>query len=200
MIGQAAGGVFVTPVVTDQHGVRQVSVAAIIPGRGQIRSGTVVVTLSVDALIQAGLARIGSSGASVELVDGAGARLAAGGEPFPGNTASGDGATTSIIAAATVPVPTRVGYPAWFVVARQPVTPSAQAPVLLLVLLGVVMVLGGACVAGVWIVIRHVRRFAASSQQLAVRYEEVASQALVDVITGLGNQRGFQDECERQLE
>jgi diguanylate cyclase (GGDEF)-like protein len=39
-----------------------------------------------------------------------------------------------------------------------------------------------------------------SRRELAERYEAVAAQAYVDVITGLGNQRGFQDECERQLE
>ena len=198
VIAKAPGGLFITPVTADGDGIRRISIAAVITPAGSAKGGIVVVTLSIDALLRAALASDGTPGATLELVDESGTQLAAGKTVPAGSSAGARG--TSIVATATRPVGLPSGFPTWMVVARLPIPTTAPAPFPLPALVAAVLVLAVACLLGVAISLRHTRRVSVSRRELAERYEEVATQAFVDVITGLGNQRAFHDECERQLE
>ena len=95
-------------------------------------------------------------------------------------------------------------FPAWQLrVGRvdPPFTPAQSASPLALVLpLGILI---GLFVAGLWgvtQVLRPAHELSELRVELERLYQEAVVHAYVDVLTGLGNQRAFQDEFDRQLE
>ena len=55
-------------------------------------------------------------------------------------------------------------------------------------------------ISGAYMALRPAGRLASTSDELQRKYAEVAEQAYIDVMTGLGNQRAFQIECDRHLD
>ena len=79
-----------------------------------------------------------------------------------------------------------------------PTTGGSSEP--LPILLGLAVILGLVGISGAYMALRPAGRLASTSDELQRKYAEVAEQAYIDVMTGLGNQRAFQIECDRHLD
>ena len=83
---------------------------------------------------------------------------------------------------------------------RLPISTTGGGGEPLPVLLVIAAILGCTGISGAYLALRPAGRLASTSSELQRKFVEVAEQAYVDVMTGLGNQRAFQVECDRQLE
>jgi diguanylate cyclase (GGDEF)-like protein len=188
----------VTPVVIDAQGDHRVGVVAAVPvGLG--KGGSVLVSVSLEAVLDGATATAGP-GAAVELLDAKGVRVArADVAPAVGNGSDPSEATVTATANRALDgLP--AGFPAWSLVVRMPVLTAGGPSEPLPILLGLAAILGVVGISGAYMALRPAGKLASTSDELQRKYAEVAEQAYLDVMTGLGNQRAFQVECDRQLE
>jgi len=187
-------------------GDHQAVVVARIPAAGNVKAGTLAVWFSVDELLEGALQAAGAPTGGPD-------RLAAqflsanGGLLGDSRTAAGLGDTPAPLdeaASRATDLTATPPFPAWELrVGRvdPPFTPAQSASPLALALpLGI---LAGLFVAGLWgvtQVLRPAHELSESRVQLERLYNEAVVHAYVDVLTGLGNQRAFQEEFDRELE
>ncbi|MDP9482677.1 MAG: diguanylate cyclase, partial [Chloroflexota bacterium] len=195
----AAGkGSAVTPVVIDAQGDHRVGVVAAVP-TGLGKGGSVLVSVSLEAVLRGATAAAGP-GSALELLDAKGGRIArADAPPAAGNGTDPSEATVTATANRALDgLP--AGFPAWSLVVRMPVLTTGGPREPLPILLGIAGILGVVGVTGAYLALRPAGRLASTSEELQRKYAEVAEQAYIDVMTGLGNQRAFQIECDRHLD
>ncbi len=194
----ARGITGVTPIVIDAQGDHRVGVVAPVPA-GLGKGGSVLVSISLEAVVEAATAAAGP-GAAVELLDAKGARIArADASPAPGGGTDPSQATVTATANRALDgLP--AGFPAWSIVVRMPVATTTGTSEPLPILLGLAAILGVVGISGAYLALRPAGRLASTSDELQRKYAEVAEQAYIDVMTGLGNQRAFQIETDRHLD
>jgi diguanylate cyclase (GGDEF)-like protein len=189
----------ILPVVVDAQGNHHVGVLEPIES-GPAKGGSVLVSVTLEALLRGAATSAGAPGAALELLEPNGARVTRADPAAPADPAVGPPTATVTATATRALDGLPAGFPAWSVVVRVPIptTGGSGEPVPLILVLAVV--LGCTGIGGAYMALRPAGRLATSSVELQKKYAEVAEQAFHDVITGLGNQRGFQVECDRQLE
>ena len=190
----------VLPVVVDADGNHRVAVLApIVGGAGQ--GGSVMVSVSLEALLSDVVSTAGPGGTALDLVGPGGARIAHVDPTTTGDPSGVDPSVATVTATVTRGLSgLPAGFPAWSVVVRLPVPITGGSNEPLPLLLGVAGMLGCTGIFGAYLALRPAGRLANTSGELQRKFAEVAEQAFVDVMTGLGNQRAFQVECDRQLE
>lgn len=200
-IAASSGGLpAVLPVVVDAQGDHRVGVVAPIIG-GAGKGGSVMVTVSLEALLGDVAATAGPGGAGLDLVGLAGARVAHVDSAGTGGSNGGDPSVATVTATVTRPLAgLPAGFPAWSVVVRLPVPITGGSNEPLPLTLAIAGMLGCTGIFGAYLALRPAGRLANTRGELQRKFAEVAEQAFVDVMTGLGNQRAFQMECDRQLE
>ncbi|HEX7471511.1 MAG TPA: EAL domain-containing protein [Candidatus Limnocylindrales bacterium] len=186
----------VLPVVVDGQGNHRIGVLASI-GAGPGKGGSVLISVSIEAVLRSS----SSAGAALELVGPAGARIAHS-DPAPATGPGGaDPSAATVTATSTRALAgLPAGFPAWSLVVRLPIPTSGGSGEPLPILLALAAVLGCTGILGAFLALRPAGRLATTSNELQRKFAEVAEQAYLDVMTGLGNQRSFQVECDRQLE
>ncbi len=196
----AGGSASVLPVVVDAQGNHRVAVLAPIAS-GPAKGGSVMVSVSLEALLRSATTTAETPGAGLDLLDPKGGRIARADPVAPVGANAAGPVPATITATANRPLDgLPAGFPAWSVVVRVPIptttAPAEPIPFLLIIAL----LLGGTGATGAFMALRPAGRLASTSDELQRKFAEVAEQAYLDVMTGLGNQRAFQVECDRQLE
>ncbi|MGZ6378694.1 MAG: putative bifunctional diguanylate cyclase/phosphodiesterase [Candidatus Limnocylindrales bacterium] len=183
-------------------GDHEIALAAPVAASGATKAGSLVAWVSLDALLRAALARAGSAAGgtvgAAQLTDSSGILL---GDSRPG---SGTDALAALPAASllTLALPASGPFPAWQLRVSG-AAPGVQHELAPAAFWSLVILLGALFLAALWgliQVLRPAHELAASRAELQRLYHEAMAHAYVDVMTGLGNQRAFQEEFDRQLE
>jgi diguanylate cyclase (GGDEF)-like protein len=194
------GSALVLPVVVDPQGNHRIAILAPIAS-GPAKGGSVMVSVSLEALVRTAMTAGAAPGAGLDLLDAKGGRVVRADPAPPIGTPSEGQAPATVTATANRALDgLPAGFPAWSIVVRVPVPTTGGSGELMPSLLALAVVLGCTGFTGAFMALRPAGRLASTSDELQRKYAEVAEQAYHDVMTGLGNQRAFQIECDRQLE